>query len=325
MDRKLELGLCLFEPRSEGEDRITPWPLLESAKIAEAMGLEYVALPDRVSRPTPRYDTLTLMSAMALETTKIRMKTHIFVLPLRHPIELARRVVTVDHLSKGRFIFAVGLGGEGSPVYLKEYQDVGIPKNQRGRRADEILEALKALWTQPKATFEGKYYSFRDVVFEPKPYHLPHPPIWVGGVSEAALRRVAKFGDGWAGSIENLTRAFGSVEGAISTLRGAVTEAGRDPESIHVSICVRANINANQKEATRESETFWAQQLASIEGGRSFDKKLEIGLYGPAGMIIDKLQELHAAGVHSVIVHVHSFNMKEQLKRFEKEVLPALR
>ena len=324
MNRKLELGLCIFEPRG-GDGGISPWGMLEEAEIAEAMGMEYVALPDRVSRPTPRYDTLTLMAAMALRTKRVRMKTHIFVLPLRHPIELARRLVTVDHLSKGRFIFAVGLGGEGSPVYTKEYQDVGIPKNERGRRADEILEALKLLLSQPKSTFEGKYYSFKDVVFEPKPYQQPHIPIWVGGVSDAALRRVAKFGDGWAGSIENLTNAFGSIKGAVDKLRNRVTEAGRDPKSVHISICVRANINPNREKADSEAEAFWTQQMGSIEGGRPFDKKLEIGLYGPAGMMIDKLQELHANGVHSVIIHVHSFNMKEQLKQFEREVLPAFK
>lgn len=325
MNSKLEVGLCLFEPRSADDRGITPWAMLDAVDISESMGLDYLALPDRVSRPVPRFDTLTLMAAIALRTKRIRMKTHIFVLPLRQPIELARRLVTVDHLSRGRFIFAVGLGGQGSPVYLKEYEDVGIPTKERGRRANELLEALKILWTQPKATFNGKYYRFRDVVFEPKPYQRPHPPIWVGGVSEAALRRLAKYGDGWAGSIEGVSSAFGSVEGAIKKLRMYVAEQGRDPQTLHISICVRANINPDRDQAVREAQTFWEQQLSSIEGGRSFDKKLEIGLYGPAGLIVERMQELQAAGVQSIIIHFHSFNLKEQLKRLEGEVLPAVK
>lgn len=325
MGSKLELGLCVFEPRAEGIEEVTPWGMIEAAQTAEAMDLEYLALPDRVSRPTPRFDTLTLLAAIACHTKTIKMKTHIFVLPLRHPIELARRVLTVDHLLRGRFTFAVGLGGGKAPVYAKEYVDVGVPNEERGRRADEMLEALKLLWTQPKATFEGKYYRFKDVVMDPKPYQRPHPPIWIGGASQAALRRTIRFGDGWDASIEGFMTEFGSLEEPIQQLRADLVTAGRDRESVHVSMCIRANINDYADKAVREAEAFWTGQMGAVEGGASFEKKLEVGLYGPPGMIADKLLEWHALGVQSTVIHVHSFDMKEQLRRLERDVLPRLR
>jgi len=323
MSKKMELGLCLFEPRTETGE-VSPWALMETCETAEAMGFDYLALPDRVSRPVPRFDTLTLMAGIALRTKKIRMQTHIFVLPLRQPIELARRIITVDHLSQGRFTFVVGLGGEGSSVYLKEYQDVGIAKEERGRRANEMLEALKILWTQPSATFEGKYYRFKDVVFEPKPYQRPHPPIWVGGASEGAFRRVVKYADGWAGSVEHSTVSYGSAGNAIKRLNAMAAEAGRDPQSVHISLCTRVNINKSRDQAVKEAEDFWAKQRGSIEGGRSFDKKTEVGFYGPPELVIDHLKELRNFGVQGIIIHFHSFNIKEQLRRFEQQVMPAM-
>lgn len=327
MARKLELGICLFELRSGESQEIRPWDLLEAAEWADKTGLDYLALPDRVSRPVPRFDTLTLMAALALRTQRIRMKTHIFVLPLRHPIELARRIVTVDHLSKGRFIFVAGLGGgagKGTPVYVKEYEDVGIPRSERGSRANEILESLKKLWTEPSADFSGRHFKFERVVFEPKPFQKPHPPIWIGGNSEAALRRVARYGNGWAPSLEGTAITFGSFQNGLKRLRDYMAEYGRPSDPIHVSVCLKVNVNPDVAAARREAEAFWESQRGSIEGAKSFDVKEKYGVYGTAHELIEKLYEVKEMGVNSVILHIHSFNLKTQLGRLESEVLPRI-
>lgn len=330
MAKNLEIGICLFELRSGDSQEIRPWDLLDAAEWADKMGLDYLALPDRVSRPIPRFDTLTLMAALALRTKQIRMKTHVFVTPLRHPIELARRIVTVDHLSKGRFIFAVGLGGgesakgAESSVYHKEFLDVGIPRQERGGRTNEILQCLKLLWTQPSATFHGKYFNFDNVIFEPKPFQKPHPPIWVGGNSEAALKRTARFANGWAASLEIASVIFGSFPAALSRLNELMKEAGREREPMHISACLKVNINADGNAAKDDAERFWKLQFGSIEGAMPLGVKQEYGVYGPPEALVDRLQEMADLGVNSVILHLHSFDLKNQLRRLEKEVLPKI-
>jgi len=327
MAKKLELGICLFELRSGSSQEIRPWDLLDAAEWADKSGLEYLALPDRVSRPIPRFDTLTLMAALALRTKRIRMKTHVFVTPLRHPIELARRIVTVDHLSQGRFILEAGLGGgeaskqAESSVYHKEFVDVGIPRQERGGRTNEILQCLKLLWTQPSATFHGKYFNFENVIFEPKPYQKPHPPIWVGGNSEPALRRVARYASGWAPSLEMTSVIFGSLPQALSRLKEVMKEEGREGEQLHISVCIKVNINPNVEAAKEEAAQFWEGQLKSIEGAMPFGVKEKYGVYGTPEELVDRLQEIEALGVDSVILHIHSFDLKSQLKRIEDSVL----
>lgn len=330
MARKLELGICVFELRGADSQEIRPWELLEASEWADKSGLEYLALPDRVSRPVPRFDTLTLMAALALRTSRIRMKTHVFVTPLRHPIELARRIVTVDHLAKGRFTFAVGLGGgeatrgAETSVYHKEFVDVGISRKERGGRTNEILEALKLLWTEPSATFHGKYFQFDNVVFEPKPFQKPHPPIWVGGNGEAALRRVARFADGWAASLEGASMIFGSFPDAVRRLRECMAEAGRAADPLHISVCLKVNLNRDVEAAKTEAARFWELQRSSIEGAQPFGVKKTYGVYGDPGELVDQLQEIQALGVNSVILHFHSFDLKTQIRRLEAEVLPKL-
>jgi alkanesulfonate monooxygenase SsuD/methylene tetrahydromethanopterin reductase-like flavin-dependent oxidoreductase (luciferase family) len=270
------------------------------------------------------------MAALALRTRTIRMKTHVFVTPLRHPIELARRIVTVDHLSKGRFIFAVGLGGgersreAETSVYHKEFVDVGIDRRERGGRTNEILAALKILWSEPLASFHGKYFRFDKVIFEPKPFQKPYPPIWVGGNSEAALRRTARFATGWAASLEMASYLFESFPAALARLKSLMKEEGRGHDPMHVSVCLKVNLNSDVDKAKSEAEQFWKLQLSSIEGAMPFGIKKEYGVYGTPEELVDRLQEIQGLGVDSVILHLHSFDLKTQLRRLETEVLPKI-
>jgi alkanesulfonate monooxygenase SsuD/methylene tetrahydromethanopterin reductase-like flavin-dependent oxidoreductase (luciferase family) len=254
--------------------------------------------------------------------------------PLRHPIELARRILTVDHLSHGRLIFAAGVGGgaasaggvKGIPgaeseIHHKEFRDVGIPRQERGGRTNEILECLKLLWTQPSASFHGKYFQFENVVMEPKPYQKPHPPIWVGGNSEAAIQRTARYGTGWVPSFELSSVMFGTFPAAVSRLREVMKEHGREKEPVHISVCMKVNINPDAKAAREDASKFWAAQLHAIEGGMPFEVKAKYGVYGTPEALVDRLVEVKAMGVDSVILHLHSFDLKSQLRRLEEKVL----
>src|SRR5438552_12114498 len=137
-------------------------------------------------------EPVAVLAAAAVCTSRARLGSTVFILGHRHPVVMAKMLTTIDALSGGRLICGVGVG------WWKEELDIlGVPFHQRGRQADEMLRVFKALWTQDNPSFEGEFFRFKDIGFAPKPVQKPHPPIWVGGDSPGALRRVVTLGDGW--------------------------------------------------------------------------------------------------------------------------------
>jgi probable F420-dependent oxidoreductase len=134
-----------------------------------------------------RMDPWVTIAYLAGRTKRLRFGTSVYILPLVDPFVTARAVTTADLLSRGRIIFGFGVGWN-----EEEFDDVGQSFGNRGRRTDEIVEILKALWTQPTIEHRGQFYSFGPVQFEPKPHQKPHPPMIYGGLSPAALRRASK-------------------------------------------------------------------------------------------------------------------------------------
>ncbi len=114
-------------------------------------------------------------------------------MPLRHPTPVAKQIATLDHLTGGRFVFGVGIGGE----FPREYEGCGVPLNERGARLSEGIEVIRKLWTGERVSHGGRFYNFKDVKMTPVPRQPGGPPIWCGGRSEAALRRAARLADGW--------------------------------------------------------------------------------------------------------------------------------
>jgi probable F420-dependent oxidoreductase len=154
---------------------------------------EHLAVPpDDLHTGSFWLHTTTAQAALAGATKRIRLNSCITILPLQNPIIHAKALATADWFSGGRMTVTFGLGS-----IRKEFDYFGVPWDERGAIADEYLEAIIALWTQARPTFEGKYVKFRDIGFDPKPMQKPHLPIWIGGDSKPALRRVARFGSGW--------------------------------------------------------------------------------------------------------------------------------
>jgi probable F420-dependent oxidoreductase len=147
-----------------------------------------------VGRRPALFDPLLTCQALALHTRTLRVGTAVALVPLRHPLLWAREVSTLDHFSGGRFELGVGVGW-----LAEEYDALGVPFHERGRIADEHLAALRAVWNEDEATFHGRHVDFTEVLSFPKPLQSPGPPILIGGESDAALRRVARYGDGWYG------------------------------------------------------------------------------------------------------------------------------
>jgi probable F420-dependent oxidoreductase len=182
------------------------------AKAYEECGFESVWVPEHLVFPaeapstypfsingeppftpdTPTYDAWVLLTYIAAATERIRLGTSVYILPLRHPIQTARSVVTLDRVSNGRVTLGVGVG------WLDvEFEYVGLSFDDRGRRADAAIDALRALWTEDVIEIHDEHFDFGPVKFQPKPLQKPSIPIEVGGVSMPALRRAGSRGDGW--------------------------------------------------------------------------------------------------------------------------------
>lgn len=169
-------------------------------KCADRWGYDMVAVPEHFVIPSefvelsgPHYLHSTVAQAyIAGATERIRINSCVTVLPLQHPIVLAKALATADWMSSGRMMVTFGVGW-----LQREFELLGVPFNERGRMADEYLAAIVELWTSDSPRFEGKYVSFGDVAFEPKPIQKPHLPIWIGGDADAALRRAATYASGW--------------------------------------------------------------------------------------------------------------------------------
>jgi len=159
----------------------------------EALGYDGIWAGDHVMNGRPMVDCLTGLAAVAALTRRVDLITSVLLLPLRHPVPVAKALTTIDHLSKGRLIVGVGVGGE----YPEEWQASGVPLNERGPRCNEGLELLRRVWTEDGVTHTARFYPVRDVTLVPRPYQRPHPPIWVGGRREASQRRAARFASGW--------------------------------------------------------------------------------------------------------------------------------
>ena len=179
---------------------VTPESLARSVELAEALGYHLVMISDHVAitpdvqarYPAPFYDPFTALGWLAALTRRVELGTTVIILPYRHPLETARMAANLDRLSSGRLILGIGAGWA-----KQEFEALGVPFHRRGAITDEYLAAIKAAWTHDVASYEGQFVSFKNVHSTPRPARAPHPPIWVGGASDAALRRAVRHGDGW--------------------------------------------------------------------------------------------------------------------------------
>jgi probable F420-dependent oxidoreductase len=178
----------------------TPEGIVESAAKAEELGFDAVFVNDHIivdgsarSAPwTNTYDPLVALSFIAANTTRICLGVSVLIVPYRNPIATAKMLATIDRMSSGRLIAGVGVGWNEA-----EFNALGVPFRERGARTTEYLRIWQACWAPGKVSFSGKFFTFSDMYVSPKPVQQPYPSIWIGGSSDAALRRAAAFAAVW--------------------------------------------------------------------------------------------------------------------------------
>jgi probable F420-dependent oxidoreductase len=224
--------------------RLHPGFFVDVTVEADRLGFESVWLPEHlvltsqmsrsphpgethppVPPDTPVFEPFAYLAYLAARTERIRLGTHVYNIGLRHPFTSARGVQTVDVLSNGRLEFGIG-----ASWLEEEWIATQLDFHTRGRRVDEAIEACKLLWTREVAEYEGEFFTFHGVAFEPKCVQRPWPPILVGGESDAALRRAARLGDGWLG----IRHTFESAEAQIARLRALLAEHDRDGNDFQI-------------------------------------------------------------------------------------------
>jgi probable F420-dependent oxidoreductase len=291
--------------------------LMQAAQEAEALGYDSVWAADRLVMPwkietpypyskeagfivppdRPFFDTMTCLAFLAGCTQRIELGMSVMVLPYRHPLHWARIATTIDQLSTGRLILGVGVG------WMKEeFAAMNVPFKERGKIADEQLTLLNHLWDDEHITFLGDYYNIDDIAFSPKAFQRRKVPIWVGGEGKAAQKRAGFFGDAWFPYFVRITPE--ELSARFAHVRVQARNAGREPSHVELACCLPVELTPTPIEPITDY------------------------LKGSVEQVVERLREYMKIGV----VHLglqfmmpHYPERREQIERFAKEGMPALR
>ena len=303
----------------------TPEAIAAIARRGEDLGFDiisvsdHIVVPRHIDSPYPYTETgefpggasgecleqLATLGFLASETSRARLLTSVMVLPHRSPVMAAKMLATIDVLSNGRLDVGCGVGW-----MREEFKAIGAPPHaERGAVGDEYIIAFKELWTSDNPSFEGKYCSFSDISFLPKPVQKPHPPIWIGGESPPALRRAARLGDTWYPIGNNPRFPVGTpaqLSEYLGRLHQLAWDFGRDPSQIGVAYSAAWY---NDREA---------QQLA--DGQRRI-------FTGAPDQIAEDMRTFEELGVSRLLLNFQADTMEETLERTERfasEVRPLV-
>ena len=286
------------------------------ASSAERLGFSFVSANDHVLVPADidsRYpyteegdwagkqtgeclDVLSTLTFLAGCTERVRLLSSVMVVPHRPALLTAKIIATADVLSEGRMVVGVGAG------WMKEeIEALGTaPYADRGKVTDEYIAAFRELWTKPRPAFKGKYASFGNILFEPKPVSKPHPPIWIGGESRPAMQRAVRLGDGWypaSSNPQNRLDTSARVADAMARFKSLCEAEGRDPKSITLAHVVLWPVS-------------WTAETAISGGRRTFT--------GTTDQMLEDAAALKQAGVTDVNVSFPAPTVAETLDRMER-------
>lgn len=276
---------------------------------AEALGLHSVWVQEQVIGPTPSLEPVEMLTWAAAFSSSVRLGVAVLLTTMRGPVHLAKSLATLDHLSGGRLIAGVGLGGN-VPIYPA----YGIEAEHRVTRFVEGLEIMRRLWTEPRVTFEGRFWKLEDAAMEPKPVQRPHPPLWFGAHHRTAIERAAVMGDGFIGAGAASAAHFAEH---IRILDGALAGAGRDRASFPVAKRVYIAVDDDEARARKRLEVWFGR----FYGDAALAARCAV--WGAPARCAEGVAAIVAAGARLLILNP-VFDEGEQLERLVAEVAPGL-
>ena len=293
-----------------------PWTLqrlLEYAQITESIGFQALSANDHLVFPRPWLDGPTALAAVLTRTGRMVLATTVALPVVRGPVALAKSLAAIDLLSGGRLIVGVGPGSS-----ARDYAAIGVPFEERWKRLDEAVQALRALWLRESSPFRGEFYSTEGITLEPYPAQRPGPPIWIGSWgSEAGLRRVARLSDGWLASAYNTTpEAFAA---ALRRLAEYLHTFGKEPNRFPNAIATMF-FYVTEERATSD---WIVREVLSPTLNRPEGELRQRLLVGPAEECAEKLAAYQAAGAHRIFLWPVEDELR-QLTTFQERVAPLV-
>jgi probable F420-dependent oxidoreductase len=267
------------------------------------------------------YEATTMLSYLAGETKKITLGVACLVMPCRNPIYAAKQYATLDLLCKGRLIVGVGLGSKATRE-SDEFGVFGVSYDKRGDRTDEYIEAMKAIWTEPLASYKGKFIEFNNAEIFPKPMQKPHPPVWVGGWMKLAAKRAGKYGEGWIpGWLSPMEMKVGC-----DLLAQTARENGRDPSKITIAVEKLATIGKTRDEGLNLAVPTLKTSSESYERDiNSMQFALDRHIFGSVDDVRRRVDEFVEAGVQHFelkIIYPTIDSLIKQMTLWAEEILP---
>jgi len=294
-------------PQAFPNTPIDPAAISQFVQRAEELGFEGLWTQENPLGVMPTLDSVHLLTYAAAFTTRVRLGCAVHLTTLRSPVYMAKTLATIDHLSQGRLVVGVGLG---RPDHDSAF---GVESATRVARFTEGIRLMKALWTEPRVTVDGRFFQLHDAAQEPKPFQKPYPPVWFGGSHPDALRRAVRYGDGFIGAGSTSSARFASQ---VVLLRQFLDEAGRDPATYPLSKRVYFGVDDDKARAGRKLAE-WFQ----FNYGRSMHE--EVAVWGPPAEFAERLREIRDSGAEMIVLTA-LFDHAEQLVRIAADVAPLL-
>ena len=318
LDDRLLIGVQTIHRRTE--PATGPWlpridELVDHVERVDRCGYDSAWLGDHISFAIPILDPLLQLAQAAVASRRLLLGTGVYLLPLRHPGPVAKEISTLDHLTEGRLIFGVGVGGE----FPREYELAGVPIGERGARLSEAITVLRKLWTGESVSHTGKFYSFPELRMLPPARQPGGPPIWCAGRSPAALRRTGRLADGYLSYVVT-PQMF---RDNLATIAAAAEAAGRRPQRFGTG-----HLLFTRLDATYEKALDAATETLSVRYAMDFRKAaIRYCALGTAPQIAERIREFHAAGVRHVVLDLLGPYEERfaQIERVAAEVLPLLK
>jgi alkanesulfonate monooxygenase SsuD/methylene tetrahydromethanopterin reductase-like flavin-dependent oxidoreductase (luciferase family) len=297
-------------PQSFADGGFDPAAFRRFMERAEALGFESAWTSEQMLGSTPMLGPIETMTWAAACTRRLRIGCAVFISPLYSPVHLAKSISTLDQLSRGRVEVGVTTGGRFRP-----FSAFGVEPSSFVTRFTEGLALMKALWSQPKVDFAGRFWQLEGASMEPKPFQKPAPPVWIGANHPNSLRRAVRLGDGFIGAGSSTTAQF--VE-HVQIVGAALAETGRDPASFRIAKRVYLGVDDDAERGRRRVEVALDDRYGL--GGRLH----AVAVSGPPDAVARGLREVADAGAELLLLNP-LFDDDEQMERLAAEVVPQLR
>ena len=303
MSVRIGLGMAGFPFSS-------PKPFLRWLDFAEETAVDSVWVSERLISTQLQLEPIVAFGVIAGRTQRLKFGMNAIIAPLRDPLILAKQCATLDYLSEGRLLPAFGVGGISAP----EFAATGRELIGRGRLGDEVLDICARLWEGQPVTYEGKYHTYRDAVIAPLPVQRPLP-LWIGGSSEAAIKRTARIGTGWLGG----TQSPAEVTKVVAGIKKALGDTGRSIDDDHYGAGFPFRFGSPRDEVVQRTNAAYAR-LGNTNPA-------SVVAVGDADTIVARCNEYIAGGVSKFVLRplaVGDEELMAQTRRLVDEVLPRV-